>query len=591
MKTKQSVTNYGMRSFVSFAKQYRWRFVPVFITFVIANVALALVPLFIGRLIGSLSQVPANYHMGLVYVIVLIALSTLHDWVWRLGEFLYMRLINPLSFAYETLVFKQLVSKPYPYFVDKFTGKLSSYTSNLGKEFRDLLEALFWNYTSEFVTMITVIGILLTINVQTGLIFIANIILMIVVGRILIRRNNLAEKTFTDAQSTKNARVIDIIANFTNVKSFRTEAKEASAVGQEQAITLEASRRSFIWSILFWGSMSFFVRNVIWPVTIAYNFYLFKHHQISLGDFAALLSTILLFSNFIWEVVWNVSQFSLRFSRIEEAHNYLFGSENVGALSPETVKLKSVPELKKQLDVHDLSFAYPDNPDIPVLSAIKLSVAKGEKVGIVGKSGSGKSTLTKLLLGYYDSAEGSLRVDGKALTGSALVDLISFVPQDTSLFHRTIAENIAYATDRDVTLEEVIVAAKRAHADEFIQKIPERYDAMVGERGVKLSAGQRQRIAIARAYLDNKPILIMDEATSALDSESEVLIQRALEALWQDKTVIAIAHRLSTLRNMDRIVVMDNGKIVEQGSHEHLLKHKGIYAMLWQHQSGGFIED
>jgi ATP-binding cassette subfamily B protein len=165
------------------------------------------------------------------------------------------------------------------------------------------------------------------------------------------------------------------------------------------------------------------------------------------------------------------------------------------------------------------------------------------------------------------------------------------VPQDTSLFHRTVAENIAYATDRKATQPEIIDAAKKAHAHEFIAQIKDGYQALVGERGVKLSAGQRQRIAIARAFLDDKPILILDEATSALDSESEVLVQEALEALWEHKTVIAIAHRLSTLRHMDRIIVMDQGRIIEQGTHQELLQKDGAYAKLWIHQSGGFLEE
>lgn len=243
------------------------------------------------------------------------------------------------------------------------------------------------------------------------------------------------------------------------------------------------------------------------------------------------------------------------------------------------------------LEFKDLEFAYPDKPDTPVLRDLNLSLHHGEKLGIVGKSGSGKSTLTKLLLGYYDVPEGQILLDGKAVPAHTVADVISYVPQDTTLFHRSIADNIAYAANRTVSQGDIVEAAKLAHAHEFIEKITDGYEALVGERGVKLSVGQRQRIAIARAFLDNKPLLILDEATSALDSESEVLVQEALENLWHDKTVIAIAHRLSTLRHMDKIAVMDNGQIGEMGTHEELLNAKGIYAKLWNHQSGGFIEE
>jgi ATP-binding cassette, subfamily B, bacterial len=196
-----------------------------------------------------------------------------------------------------------------------------------------------------------------------------------------------------------------------------------------------------------------------------------------------------------------------------------------------------------------------------------------------------------LLLGYYEVPDGQILVDGLSVKGRELATIISYVPQDTSLFHRSVAQNIAYATTRQVSREDIVAAAKKAHADEFISQISDGYDALVGERGVKLSAGQRQRIAIARALLDNKPLLILDEATSALDSESEVLVQEGLEALWEQKTVIAIAHRLSTLRHMDRIIVMDKGRIIEQGTHTELLTADKTYAKLWNHQSGGFIED
>jgi ABC-type multidrug transport system fused ATPase/permease subunit len=225
-----------------------------------------------------------------------------------------------------------------------------------------------------------------------------------------------------------------------------------------------------------------------------------------------------------------------------------------------------------------------------VLKRVNLSIKKGEKIGIVGRSGSGKTTLTKLLLNYYSTQENQIMIDGQPIETKDLASMISYVPQDTSLFHRSIADNIAYAADREVDRSQVIEAAKQAHADEFITQVPEGYEALVGERGVKLSAGQRQRIAIARAFLDDKPILILDEATSALDSESELLVQQALEALWENKTVLAIAHRLSTLRHMDRIIVMDKGRIIEEGTHQELLDKKGTYAKLWAHQSGGFIE-
>jgi ATP-binding cassette subfamily B protein len=243
------------------------------------------------------------------------------------------------------------------------------------------------------------------------------------------------------------------------------------------------------------------------------------------------------------------------------------------------------------LELRNLAFSYPDDKNTPVLENISLVLDKHEKIGIVGHSGGGKTTLIKVLLGYYPVSSDEIWLDGRPIDNRELVKLISYVPQDTSLFHRSIADNIAYGTETNPAQDDIMLAAKRAHAHEFIINTPKGYDTLVGEKGIKLSMGQRQRIAIARAFLDDKPLLILDEATSALDSESEQLVQTALEDLWSNKTVIAIAHRLSTLRHMDRIVVMDQGRIVEAGTHRELIKKKGQYYRLWQHQHEGLIGD
>jgi ABC-type multidrug transport system fused ATPase/permease subunit len=227
---------------------------------------------------------------------------------------------------------------------------------------------------------------------------------------------------------------------------------------------------------------------------------------------------------------------------------------------------------------------------------LDFTISPGEKVGIVGRSGAGKSTLVNLLLRFYNLNGGAITIDGQniaAVTQDSLRQHIGMITQDTSLLHRTIKENIAYGNP-EASDQQIIEAAKKAHAHEFISSLKDKdgqsgYDVLVGERGVKLSGGQRQRIAIARVLLKNAPILVMDEATSALDSEVETAIQENLEVLMNDKTVIAIAHRLSTIAAMDRLIVMDQGRIVETGSHQQLLDLNGIYAQLWRHQTGAFL--
>lgn len=583
---------YSLQSFFSYMRRHKVPFGFVFALFVIADAFLAVIPLFIGRLVGVLAAHPVDSHAAYLYVVLLIVASTGHDIVWRLSEYAYMRLLNPMGYRYETIIFSQIIQKPYPYFVDKFTGKIGSYISTLGEEFRTMMDNIFWNYIGLAVSLIGVIVVLLALDWQTGVIFLVGLLMMLITGRYTVHNSATSEKHSADVQSTKRGKIIDAISNFVNVKSFQKEADEIKTVEHEQAKTIHAARQSFWYSMVFWGSLSLVVREFIWPVTIILNVYLYLHHQISLSTLTTFLSSVLLFTNFIWEVIWYVSQFNLKLARIEEAHMYLFGPVNIVDQHYQmTARNQQKRHFESALTLQHLSFAYPDKSDTTVLHDINLTIKKGEKIGIVGKSGSGKTTLTKLLLGYYQTTEDEILLDGETIDTRDLAQLISYVPQDTSLFHRSVADNIAYATDRVVTREDVVRAAKQAHADEFITKISDGYEALVGERGVKLSAGQRQRIAIARAFLDDKPLLILDEATSALDSESEILVQEALEALWQDKTVIAIAHRLSTLRHMDSIIVMDTGKIVEHGSHEALLARKGIYAKLWNHQSGGFLED
>lgn len=262
----------------------------------------------------------------------------------------------------------------------------------------------------------------------------------------------------------------------------------------------------------------------------------------------------------------------------------------------EVVDIKDAYELEVQnaaIDFHDVSFKHKDAKEA-IFENFSLQVQPGERVGLVGVSGSGKTTLTKLLLRFADVDEGEISIseqDIKRVTQNSLRKNIAYVPQETSLFHRSIAENIAYGRP-DATIDEIKQAARLANADEFISDLPGGYETLVGERGVKLSGGQRQRIAIARAILKDAPILVLDEATSALDSESEALIQEALVKLMHGRTSIVIAHRLSTVASLDRIVVLENGKIVEQGKHDELLKRKdGVYKKLWDCQSGAFIQE
>lgn len=578
----------ALRSYLRFCKPYKWRLLFVLGIFVVSNIAIALLPIFIGRLVGAASLNPLNSGLIWKYAFILIGLSTFHDLTWRAAEFAYRGLVNKISYLYESFLFKVVVNKPYPYFVDKLTGKIGSYITSLGNEFRGFQDNILFDFSGSVVSIAATILILGSLNWQTTVIFVIGIMGMVFVGRKTLSLNMKYESIAADKGSSKNGILFDAIANFPSIKALRTEWQEFRTIDRQQTENFKANQTAFLSGILFWGSMSFFVRHIIWPSAILLNIHFFVSGEISISQLATLLSTILIFTTTVWEGVWYISQFGQKMARTDEAYHYLFeenGEELLNQVNPATI------EFKDSLALQNLSFAYPDKPERKVLDAISLTIKQGEKVGLVGRSGSGKSTLTKLLLNYYPTNDGELLIDDKPVSSAAFSRLISFVPQDTSLFHRSIADNIAYGSTVIDSVKTVKKAAQLAAADEFISELPEGYNTLIGERGVKLSGGQRQRIAIARAIMQDTPLLVLDEATSALDSESEQRIQAALWNLMKDRTAIVIAHRLSTIQKMDKIVVMDKGKIIEQGPHSELLKQNGVYAKLWAHQSGGFLEN
>ena len=317
---------------------------------------------------------------------------------------------------------------------------------------------------------------------------------------------------------------------------------------------------------------------------------------ISVMVFKANVATMFLILNYTANITGQLFGFSNNALR---NYNRAFGdaSDMVEVLQIEpAVKDPEHPETPRisdgAIDFKAVGFTHKGSDDA-LFHGLNLQIKAGEKIGLVGHSGSGKTTLTRILLRFSDIDEGEILIDGQNIAHLTQDDLrshISYVAQEPLLFHRSIQENIAYGK-RDATKAEIVAAAHGAHADDFIDRLPQGYNTLVGERGVKLSGGQRQRIAIARAMLKDAPILVLDEATSALDSESEVLIQDALWKLMEGRTAIVVAHRLSTIQKMDRILVLEDGAVIEQGSHKGLLKQKGTYAKLWAHQSGGFIED
>ena len=417
---------YSLRSFWAYLKQFKLRLFLILPIFMSANLALAFIPLFIGGLIDAASADPIVSSDVWRFVIILVICSSLHDILWRVAEFSYMRWLLPIPFHYENGIFKRIILKPYEYFVGKFTGKVASYVTTLRKEFEDLLDKVLWEYVRLTIEAVSVVFIMFTINLTTGLVFLTSVIMLYLIGRFTIRNNLKFEAVYTDADSTKTGKIIDVFGNFVNVKSFAKEIREYKLMLEEQKKVLATRKRSFFWGLIFWGSMSIIIRHVIWPVSIILNVHFFLNGTISIGELATLLSTLVLFSSAIWEFIWEISQFNLMAARIEEAHRYLFGKKVLVLPRHEEARESTEQaDMQTALHIQGLSFAYPDQPDQQVLHSVDLQIKKGEKVGIVGHSGSGKTTLVKLLLGYYDHENGSITVDGQQLTSAGLHSLIS----------------------------------------------------------------------------------------------------------------------------------------------------------------------
>lgn len=385
-----------------------------------------------------------------------------------------------------------------------------------------------------------------------------------------------------------NGMAADTISNNATVKTFANESYELTQNRIVNEKYRDVYRKDFRWMTAE-GSMRLLTMSAVQIIAIGMMANMLIAGQIELGIAIFTVAYLQRIASQLFVLGEMVNGYDRLFLQAAPMTEMLIADEKItDAPNSQQLTVRN-PSIK----LHDVSYAYDDAKDITVLDSISLTIPAGQRVGLVGPSGAGKTTVTKLLMRLDDTTGGIITIDGQDIsqvTQESLRHAISFVPQEPLLFHRSLRENILYGK-LDANDEELARAIKAARADEFIDHLPRGLDTVVGERGVKLSGGQRQRIAIARAILKDAPILILDEATSALDSESEKLIQASLDTLMKGRTSIVIAHRLSTIAKLDRIIVLENGTIVEDGSHTALLKQNGTYAKLWRHQSGGFIDE
>ena len=480
-------------------------------------------------------------------------------------------------------VFAYVNKHSISYFTNEMAGNISNKFNQLqGGVVEFLMQS--GNIMFEVVFLLINLIILSCMDWILSLSIVIWIIAILFLGKVLgSYRAELSRKTSTE-QSQANAMIVDSIANYSEIKSFANYKYERMNLLKNlrrwrHTETTEQKQKTLINLVLHFISLISATFFMLLSITLLY------YKRINVTEFIFILTTFNNLSWMIFSINWAFNNMSRTIGQINSALDTL-------SIEPEIVDSPSAVEFKaKKASVvfEDVDFSY--NRKQKIFKNFNLKIKAGEKVGIVGSSGAGKSTLIKLIDRYFDVTSGAIKINGvdiRDITQDSLHKHISVIPQDVCLFNRTLAENIRYGKT-DAKDAEIAKAAASASADKFIEKIPEKYNAKVGDRGVILSGGERQRIAIARAILKNAPILIFDEATSSLDSESEKYIQGSLKSLMQNKTVIAIAHRLSTLREMDRIIVLEDGKIIEEGTHLGLLRKKGRYAELFKMQSDGYI--
>jgi ATP-binding cassette subfamily B multidrug efflux pump len=545
-----------------------------------------------GKIVDWLSSVPKDllwqqYTTYLVVLAVTLVLSTFFIVMQTMFKHQTLAANFPMRMRWN--FHRLMLNQSMSFYQDEFAGRVSAKVMQTALAVRDV-----WFIVADIMVYVVVyfgsmVGIVAYFNSLIAIPFLVWLAAYVASLSYFVPRLSKTSRMQADARSLMTGRITDAYTNISTVKLF-------SHAGREGAYAKDAMQE-FIGTVHAQMQLVSKVEiinhalNMLLIIATGLSaLYLWSKGQVSVGGVAAATAMSLRLNGISHWVMWEMTSLYEQVGTVQDGMNTLTMHNNINDV-PDAKPLQ-VKHGEIKLDAVDFSYG----SSKVVLKNLNLNIKPGEKVGLVGRSGAGKSTIVNLLLRFYEVENGSILIDGQNVnhvTQNSLRKNIGMVTQDTSLLHRSVRDNILYGRP-DATEAEMINAAKRAEAHDFILSLQDAkgrtaYDAHVGERGVKLSGGQRQRIAIARVMLKDAPILLLDEATSALDSEVEQAIQASLYNLMQGKTVVAIAHRLSTIAAMDRLIVLDEGKIVEEGNHQALLKQGGLYASLWAHQSGGFL--
>ena len=528
--------------------------------------------------------------------IVLIALPTL---VFVQAAVVHQTLLGNYPMVIRWLAHRYLLKQSLGFYQDEFAGRIATKVMQTSLAVREAVMKLLNVMVYIVVYFLSMLFIVAQADARLVLPLLIWLVVYIALQYYFVPRLKAIASKQADARSTMSGRIVDSYSNIATVKLFSHTQREAEYAQEGMEGFLKTVYKQMRLATGLNTSIQALNYLLVFVVA-ALSLYLWQENAIGIGAITIAISLALRLNGMAQWIMWEVS------ALFENIGTVVDGMETLSQPLQVTDVQEAKPLVVEQgnIEFNNMNFSYAmadkegNISQQRIINDLNLNIKAGEKVGLVGRSGAGKSTLVNALMRFYDLESGSIKIDGQDISKVQQETLranIAMVTQDTSLLHRSVRENILYGRP-DASEEDLQHAIHKAEAYAFIQGLADLegntgLDAQVGERGVKLSGGQRQRIAIARVLLKDAPILLLDEATSALDSEVEAAIQHSLYQLMEGKTVIAIAHRLSTIAAMDRLIVIDNGEIVEQGSHQELLEHKGIYAQLWAHQTGGFIAD
>jgi len=525
--------------------------------------------------------------MGVMLALVLPALVLLHS------AMIHQTILGNYPMSIRWLAHRYLLKQSLSFYQNEFAGRIATKVMQTSLAIRETATKLLDVMVYVLVYFGSMLYLIAEADWRLVLPMLVWLGLYILLQYYFVPRLKRVSTAQADARSEMTGRIVDSYTNISTIKLFSHTDRESGYARESMELFLVPVYQQM--RLATW--LSFFVQTLNYLLVLAIallSIWLWSEHAITVGAIAIAVSLALRLNGMSQWIMWEVSALFENIGTVADGIKTLAQPQHI--VDVPAAQPLQVFAGKIEFDTLRFNYGKAINDHGPVINDLQLTIQPGEKVGLVGRSGAGKSTLVNLLLRFYDADSGEIRIDGQNISQvqqESLRAQIAMVTQDTSLLHRTVRENILYGRP-DATEQEMLAAARLAEADIFINELTDPkgnqgYDAQVGERGVKLSGGQRQRIAIARVLLKNAPILILDEATSALDSEVEAAIQQSLNQLMVGKTVIAIAHRLSTIAAMDRLIVLDQGRIVEQGTHQQLIASGGIYAQLWAHQTGGFI--